>query len=352
MERDGGHDGKGGPGGRGDQTPYLAAAPMLDPRAADSRPTATEYGRAADARIVTLDQAVFTSIQAARGAGYQLAGRSAGVTADESRELSRWGPSHDSLVDPAVPSVNFHRLDSGRLCASRSAAIGGEYSGRGAQVYTQMVLLSAEQLAEFSGHPFYVLQAAVSAGELPVHEEVPSQLPSLSVRAAAPTSDAELLRELGTELPAGALAELLDAVISGQGVGVVAPGGMGRSVASLLACLPVPCRVEVTFCTGLKPSPRRPFRVVPAPDDPMLRRRVERQYNLRIVDLGAPVRGPSRGALTWPDLVSEVAAAGHWEEFAAWLHETRDAFRRAPPTLATLNRLAPRARDALACGTQ
>src|SRR5690606_6262616 len=109
------------------------------------------------------DQAIFTSIDSPRGGGYQLAAKSEGISLAEARELSAWGPSHDSLweTDEAAGSCNFHRLQSGRLAISRSIHGAAEYSGRGGRsVYTHYLVLSADDFARWDSNPFDVLRAA------------------------------------------------------------------------------------------------------------------------------------------------------------------------------------------------
>ena len=62
-----------------------------------------------------VEQAIFTSAETGRSAGYQLVARSPGVAEADARELAVWCPSHDSLLELGEPlSVNFHPLQIGR----------------------------------------------------------------------------------------------------------------------------------------------------------------------------------------------------------------------------------------------
>ena len=126
-----------------------------------------------------IEQAIFTSTQTDRAEGYQLAGRSNGLSAADARELAVWGPSHDSLLEqPGEPaSTNFHRLSSGSFCVSRTTLAGAEYSGRGGpQVYTQFLVVPPPLLARFSNNPFAILRAATASGALGVGEQIPEVL--------------------------------------------------------------------------------------------------------------------------------------------------------------------------------
>jgi len=126
-----------------------------------------------------IEQAVFTSARTDRADGYQLVARSPGVTEEDAREISVWAPSHDSLFEEGADavSVNFHALPSGAYCLSKSEPAGAEYSGRrGAQVYTQCLVVTPEVLARFANNPFALLTAAFAQGSLRILEELPKEL--------------------------------------------------------------------------------------------------------------------------------------------------------------------------------
>src|SRR4051812_38066213 len=96
-----------------------------------------------------LEQAIFTSIQSSRLDGYQLAAVSSGITPEQAKELTVWGPAHDSAWDTRrdARSINFHPISDGTFCLSCTVLAGAEYSGRaGGRVYTQMFLVSREAL--------------------------------------------------------------------------------------------------------------------------------------------------------------------------------------------------------------
>ena len=56
-------------------------------------------------------------------------------------------------------------------------------------------------------------------------------------------------------------------------------------IAGLFSCLPPECRPEFSFSTGLKFSPRRPFRIVALSDDPAERQWVAHYPNVAVLDL-------------------------------------------------------------------
>src|SRR5687767_6025430 len=108
-----------------------------------------------------LEQAIFTSTRGSRLNGYQLAARSNGVSEELAKELTTWGPTHDSLWDTRhdARSVNFHPLSTGTYCLSCTTIAGEEYSGRGGgRIYTQMFVLPGEALTRFAHDPFLILR--------------------------------------------------------------------------------------------------------------------------------------------------------------------------------------------------
>src|SRR4051812_47470309 len=100
---------------------------------------------------ILLQQALFTSLQAGENEGYQIAAHSRGVDAATHRELTAWGPSHDSLQPGTseAGSINGHTLSDGRYCLSLTRTTSGEYSGRGANVATSLVIADADAMTLF-----------------------------------------------------------------------------------------------------------------------------------------------------------------------------------------------------------
>ena len=91
-----------------------------------------------------IEQAIFTSAESDHAVGYHLAARSPGLDERDARELSVWGPSHDSLESASAAtavSVNFFRLPSGAYCVSKTQLAGAEYSGRGLRTYTSCLVV-------------------------------------------------------------------------------------------------------------------------------------------------------------------------------------------------------------------
>ncbi len=216
-----------------------------------------------------IELAVFTSVRSARNEGYQLAATSPGVSKEDARALSKWGPAHDSLLDPTPlgVSVNFHPLPSGRFCMGRSMPAGAEWSGRGERIATHMLLVPPEVLARFANDPFRLLAAVEITGRLPSADETPERLEPFHLPGRAAAVDGSLLARLAVDPSRRALCGLLDAVLEGAPLGVVAPLRASRLFAGLWNVLPVACRTGLSFTTGLKDSLSRPFDLVALPLD-------------------------------------------------------------------------------------
>ncbi len=234
-----------------------------------------------------LEQAVFTSIKGPRLDGYQLAGASSGSVGELAKELTVWGPAHDSLWDTRqdARSVNFHPLSTGDYCLSCTTLAGEEFSGRGGgRVYTQMFVVPRDLLPRFANDPFLVLRALAASGRLVVHENVPEKLPTVPLLGSAKPPDESHLAQPQEEVGA-VFHEVLAALTASARVAVMTSGHVERLFQALLHALPENERLSLSFTTGLKDSPRRPFKLFVLPNDPSLMRQSQRLTDVRVVDL-------------------------------------------------------------------
>jgi hypothetical protein len=240
-----------------------------------------------------IEQAIFTSVQSSRLEGYQLAAISGGITAVQAKELTVWGPAHDSLWDTRrdARSVNFHPLADGQFCLSCTTIAGDEYSGRGGgRVYTQMFVLPREALACFANDPFLVLRALAASGRLAVLDRVPNTLPSVPLLGRSERSGSTLREDVIDEVGEHLFQELLAGAASCQRVAVVTSGHVETLFQALVQALPIEQRLSIAFTTGLKDSPRRPFKLLVLPSDPAIVRQSQRLQGLKIVELAGQSR--------------------------------------------------------------
>jgi hypothetical protein len=235
-----------------------------------------------------LEQAIFTSIRGARLDGYQLAVTSPGINSQIAKELTGWGPAHDSLwnTEPGAKSINFHTLSDGLFCVSQTSLAGAEYSGRGGgRVYTHMLVVPREGLVRFAGDPFQILQAVAASGRMLVHENVPSSLPTIPLlgRGKDPgrNTAADLICAIGPET----LAELTEVLTSNWSLTVITNLPIPRLIQTIIHQLSLEERLEVTFTTALRASSRRPFKLSFTPNDPAQARQSQRISGGRIIEI-------------------------------------------------------------------
>jgi hypothetical protein len=260
-----------------------------------------------------IEQAIFTSTQSDRMDGYQLAVHSAGIADVDLRELTIWGPSHDSLMDSGddAVSINFHPLPSGSFCVSKTTPAGREYSGRsGPKIYTQCLIVPPEILARFSNNPFALLNAAFAQGSLKVHDPLPEQLEPFRLAGKSSAVDQALLMQLFADPGAAWLGVLVEAALRGTTLALIAGDHGIRLISGIINCLPLECRAAFSFCTGLKQSPRRPFRIVCLGDDPNEQRRVLRQQDLTVLELAGRPPQQFMSVDGWSGLVALTIASG------------------------------------------
>lgn len=267
-----------------------------------------------------IEQAVFTSARTDRAAGYQLVARSPGICDEDAREISVWGPSHDSLYEEGADavSVNFFQLPSGAFCISKTEPAGGEYSGRrGAQVYTQCLVVGPDSLARFGNNPFAVLTAALAQGSLRIYDELPKELEAFRLPGRAAAVDQSVFLQLQSDPGPAWVARLLSHLIAGKPFAIVGHAQPACLLAGLINCVPPSCRTELSFTTGLKYSPRRPYKINCVPVHQPEQRRVLRQHDIELLDLSAE-RTPGLSVTSgWPGFVSCTLAAGKTSFFSS-----------------------------------
>jgi hypothetical protein len=277
-----------------------------------------------------IEQAIFTSTNGPTNCGYRLVATSPEVTTDESQELARWGPSHDSLLesDAAASSIHFHGLASGRLCIGKSSHAGSEYSGRGGlRVYTQSLVIAREDFVRFANNPFAVIRAATAQGRMQVLETVPPQLEPLRLSGKTPAVDHALLADVLSRFGLDVVIGLVDAVLTSQQVILVGDRARQPLIAALLNCLPVECRAELSFATGLKPSPRRHFRILCLGEENNETRRWARTTRALVFRPDDARRAEPKSA--WAQYLQQVLSTGRTHMLGSHLAQERPALSLA-----------------------
>lgn len=271
-----------------------------------------------------IEQAIFTSAQTDRADGYQLVSRSPGLAQNDALELAVWGPSHDSLLERngQRSSTNFFKLSGGKYCVSRTTLAGAEYSGRGQMVYTQFFVVPPEVLARFANNPFAILRAATASGVLQVHQRCPESLEPLRLGGRASAVDLALLAQLARDPGPSAMAMLVQAALASDRLAIVADSPIDRIVAGFFSVLPVECRTEFSFSTGLKFSPSRPLRISSLPSDRSSWRGVDR-HGFTLLNLDDAKHSDVLTWEGWAGCVAQILSSGKLSVLAAELEPAR-----------------------------
>jgi hypothetical protein len=207
---------------------------------------------------VALQQALFTSVQAGENEGYQIAGHSAGVDAAARRELTAWGPSHDSLQPgfSETGSINGHALADGRYCLSFTRGASDEYSGRGQNVATWLLMANADAMELCGYHPLRLLESALAAGW--TRAEVTQEI---TLVGRSEPIHLEAVAQACSVFPAETVAALVEQVSCSEPLAVLLDHDQRLLADALFSLLPIAQRGSVSFTTGLLPSAKRPFRL-------------------------------------------------------------------------------------------
>lgn len=276
-----------------------------------------------------IEQAVFTSARTDRGRGYHLVAASPGIRAEDARQLTAWAPAHGSLCSAAsdAQSINFHPLASGAFCVSRSAAAGSEYSGRsGPRVYTQFFVVPPDALARFANNPLALLRAARVHGALKLYDPVPAMLPAFELPGRSAAVDEGLLVELAERFGPRQVAWLVEKALMADALVLAGAPHAEGLLAGLLNFLPVECRSELSFATGLLYSPRRPFRISIVEADEAEQRRLSRQPGVTFLNLSD--QPPTDFIPTgWAAYLEEAIRSDRLTIVAAELQRTRLGLR-------------------------
>jgi hypothetical protein len=294
-----------------------------------------------------IEQALFASAPGDWCGGYRLVARSPGVEEDDARELAAWGPGNDCLLEsgPDAVSINFFRLPSGAYGVSKTTPSLTKADDEGDHpTSTHSLIIPAVVLGRFANNPFALLNAAFGQGLLRSYHCWPfsPKLEPFHLAGKAAAVDTALLASIRTDPGLTWFEALVDAAVSASSVALATGPRRPRLIAALFNCLPVECRAEFSFSTGLKPSARRPFRVFCIADEPVEHRRLLRE-EVSVLDLsGKPPTNPTpRGG--WSRFVGSAIATGRLEFLAHQLARIREG-----TDVADLNRIGDECLEALA----
>lgn len=237
---------------------------------------------------LSVEQAIFSSDNNDRMLGYQLVARSPGVSHEQARELTRWSPSHGSIMDPAVDTqclIGFSFAD--HVAIGRSIYGLPEYSGRGGlQTVTQYLITTRQHLAGYGNDLWRFWMVARSHGLLQWNPDYQRGL----------SSPVMMKQWAGVDSPVPARArpqvvrEAVSILLTGRRVAITGTDEPEPLVREILAAIPCQQRLEISVGYGLRPSVERPLRLQLFPDvDLDLRSRLSTEQVVVIRDCDSPL---------------------------------------------------------------
>ena len=272
-----------------------------------------------------VEQAIFTSGSSGSARGYRIVAQSVGIGAADAAELAAWGPSHDSMIDSnsGADSLNFHPLPSGAYCLSRTQTVDGACNNGGRRVFTHCLVVAPETLARFGNNPFALFRAASIQRVWLVDEPTDALMEPLRMPGGAAPVDEALLSLMAADPGPENLAALVQAAHDNLCLAVGGTPSPASLMAGLFSCLPSECRLEFSFSTGLKFSPRRPFRLVALSGDPAERCWVAGYSNVAVLELQCGVAPQSLPLDGWGQLILRALRTGQISFLSAQLSKRR-----------------------------
>ncbi len=258
-----------------------------------------------------IEQAILSFKATGPETGCRLISATPGVSPGEVQELRAWSPGESGLVESGLDavSVNFFRLASGVYCLSQTTP--SRACRQNTELFTQCLLVPSDVLARFAYNPFAVLQAVFALGVIRDPELIAQELDRFQLPGKSSAVDQSTLGRLANQPEASWLAAMLDAFTNqaAGAVGLIGGQERPRLVAALVNCLPVECRTEISFSTGLRFSPLRPLRVFAVGNGHVEQRHLLQQQGTTLLDLtGKPPAAQS--AVGWSGFVATAIAAG------------------------------------------
>jgi hypothetical protein len=189
-------------------------------------------------------------------------------------------------------------------------------------VHTRFLVVPPEVLARFANNPFTLLRAATAIGAMEVVTPVSDRLEPLRLGGRSAPVDMGLLAHLARDPGATVMATLVQTALASDRLAVAGQVPIEQLLAGLLNLLPIECRTEFSFTTGLKPSPSRPVRVSALPDDEAGWKAVARS-GVTLLDLREPSLVAEVHWEGWSGCVAQILQSGKFSLLASQLEQSR-----------------------------
>lgn len=272
-----------------------------------------------------IEQAVFTAVETEDAVEYRVVSHSSGICSQDLKELAVWSGANDALLDVCADaeSLNFHPLPSGAYCVSRTIRTEEPGGVIGPRLLTHCLIVPPKILSRFGNNPF-ALASSVSADGLWRSGLAPhSDLESFVLTGGDSAVDERLLEHLATNPGAWSMAALVQTAMDAAFLAVGGPLSAKELLAGLFSCLPLECRLEFSFSTGLKFSPRRPFRIVALSGDAAEHAWMAHYPNVAVLQLPRDALSPEFPLNGWAQFIQRTLSGGGISFLAAQISKRR-----------------------------
>jgi len=272
--------------------------------------------------IVLVQQAVFSSGRSRQREGFHLVSRSVGLTKADAQLLVRRLPWCDALSpDDRWPTGTcYSELGDDSICISRSIRLSGGPVSRGlgpddaAQLLTHCLVVPRKVFERFANNPFAILRAVAASGYVLSHQPVVAKLQPIRLAGRAPAVDHILLGNLARHPGPAAVAALVHEAI--ERIRLIVVGARSEElIAGLMSVLPVADRPYFSFSVGLRPSLRRPVRIVAVPESSLQIERFARQCRYKVLKLNDLGKVDYHGH-AWATLVEQALEEADFSRLA------------------------------------
>ena len=279
--------------------------------------------------MALIEQAVFARTVLGHANRYELIGQSPGISSIDAAALVAWGPAHDCLLDsrPSAASTSFFPLPSGAFCISQSRPSRDGLHPDDTEVMTRCYVVGASDMAQVHNDPFAMLRLLPGPGNSQAGDVIGGKLGTILVDLQTPEFDALRLSQAVATHGMPWIVGAIDMLLNHSAVAIVGDTSRELLVAAVVMCLPPSCRLEVSFSTGLKYSPRRPFRLFAVGIDPAEQRRANRQGDVVMLDLRDNPPALTDSQAGWSAWVQATIGNGQPAKFVERLKELPSGLR-------------------------
>jgi hypothetical protein len=195
-----------------------------------------------------------------------------------------------------------------------------------------MLVSNPDALAAFANNPIAIVEALTASGHLQVAPDPTAPLCAIPLVGRASLISPLRLAELASDPGLDALVLLLQLAGTSQRLAVRSHVPLERLFSGLLMLLPLRLRTEFSFSTGLRWSPRRPFRLIALPPDAGEQRNVQKSASATPLDLTRGLPAGETPPSGWAYLIRDLLQSRQFNIFPELLRRA-DEFATAERTL-------------------